>query len=478
MTLRANDFCTCAERGSKVSNDNIRERLDLAREAVEGRLAVSKVAARKLIEANLALIEAEEYRDAKGNSKAAARHELAECSYNECLKDFISFFKTYEAELERALLVYDEVVVASDARAAKRIRAEAEKFETQQSYMRESVWDSLDSIAGLAEAYNSYSAVRNEKQDEVTDFVERELESVELFREEKAAVEQNFEEPAKKEEPTKKEEPPRNTEAPCGPQGYAPYGAYNPYYPPQQSVSIAPATIDISPIIEEAVAAALNKFKSVFEKRADELAEAESAAIITTDKIVKSESEIAEAEAAIAAKLAEIMGGLKTLVDELVVVGESCEKLIETEKEVAERQRRVNDMQRTLVREMQGVQANQKVITGEQSALTEAQATLAELQAANAENNKLILSAEGEVADMQKSLLAAQSAIGESVREVVNSHKSIIAAEQAIISANAKNIEHQRELAEKQSELATIQKNALAEQKALARKVRSQSKTE
>ena len=466
-----------------MSNDNIRERLDLAREAVEGRLAVSKVAARKLIEANLALIEAEEYRDAKGNSKAAARHELAECSYNECLKDFISFFKAYEAELERALLVYDEVVVASDARAAKRIRAEAEKFETQQSYMRESVWDSLDSIAGLAEAYNSYSAVRNEKQDEVTDFVERELESVELFREEKAAVEQNFEEPAKKEELTKKEEPvaqetPRNTEAPCGPQGYAPYGAYNPYYPPQQSVSIAPATIDISPIIEEAVAAALNKFKSVFEKRADELAEAESAAIITTDKIVKSESEIAEAEAAIAAKLAEIMGGLKTLVDELAVVSESCEKLIETEKEVAERQRRVNDMQRTLVREMQGVQANQKVITGEQSALTEAQATLAELQAANAENNKLILSAEGEVADMQKSLLAAQSAIGESVREVVNSHKSIIAAEQAIISANAKNIEHQRELAEKQSELATIQKNALAEQKALARKVRSQSKTE
>ncbi len=469
-----------------MANDNIRQRIEESKLTAESKFAIAKVAARKLLLANDELIEAEEYRDSKGNSKSAARHAMAESAYTECLKDFISFFMAYESHVDSALELYDELI-ATEAKDAKKIRAEAERFETHQSYSKDSIWDTVGVISGVTDAYNAAVKARAQKDERESEpeFEEPLAEDAEEldFEESEAPVSMPDDEPVRDSQPRRDAQnqnpppPPPGAQAPYGAPGYMPYGVYNPYYS-SQNVSIAPASVDISPIIEDAVNVAIKKFKVLLDRHADELSEAASSAIVTTDKIVKSESEIAEAEAAIASKLAELMSGLKKLTDDLVVVTESCEKLIEVEKDVAERQRRVNDMQRSLVREMQGVQANQKVILGEQSALTEAQAALAELQTANAENHKLILSAEGEVADMQKTLLKAQSALGESVREVVNSHKGIVTAEQAIIAANAKNIEHQRELSAKQSELATLQKTIMSEHKTLARKVQAQSKTE
>ena len=469
-----------------MANENIRQRIEDSKIITESKLAISKVAARKLILANEELIEAEEYRDSKGNSKSAAKQAVAESAYSECLKDFISFFMVYESRVDRTLSLYDELIATEKPKEAKKMRIEAERFEANQSCSKDAIWEIVGTISGVAEAYDAAVKARTQKDAE-----EKEPEYNErLSDNEKELISEEEPTPAhvpeaephqntapKREEANHNHPPHQNINAQYGASGYMPYGVYNPYYPPQ-NVSIAPASVDISPIIEDAVNTAMKKFKILFDRHADELSAAEASAIVTTDKIVKSESEIAEAEGAIASKLAEITVGLKKLADDLAVVADSCEKLIETEKDVAERQRRVNDMQRTLVREMQGVQANQKVILGEQSALIEAQTALAELQSANAENHKLILSAENEVMDMQKSLLEAQTAIGESVREVVNSHKSIVAAEQAIITANSKNIEHQQELSKRQSELSTLQKSIMSEHKALARKVQAQSKSE
>lgn len=470
-----------------MEKDNVRQQLEELKLATKSKFAISKVAARKLLLANDELIEAEEYRDFKGNSRAAARHAMAESAYNECLRDFISLFMIYENYVERTLSLYDELIAAEKSRNTKKIRAEAEKFEENQSYSKDSIWDIVGVITGVTEAYEAALKANEQKAAEVQEPSVEETVSEDLDKpaaeEEPTAEQVSEQETAHDTEPQKEEVqnsnfvPPQNVQMPYGAPGYMPYGAYNTYYP-QQNIMIAPASVDISPVIEDAVNAAMKKFKVLLDRHAEELSNAEASAIITTDKIVNSEAEIAEAQAAIASKLAELMSGLKKLTEELVTVADSCEKLIETEKDVAERQRRVNDMQRTLVREMQGVQANQKVILGEQSALIEAQANLAELQSANAENHKLILSAEDEVAQMQKSLLEAQTAIGESVREVVNSHKSIVTAEQAIIAANAKNIEHQRELSQKQSELSSLQKSIMSEHKALARKVQAQNKTE
>lgn len=474
----------CGKEVAKVteSSDNKRQRIEDSKLTVESKFAISKVAARKLVEANAELAAAEEYRSLKGNSKSAAKHAMAASSYNECLKDFISFFMIYERHVNSTLSLYDELIAVSDSKETKKVRAEAERFETSQNYLKDSLWDTVGAISGVSEAYDAALKAYAEENPEEAELgygealeetAEPTLDDISAYDEPPADVPARDEAPQR--ESGNQSNAPKNSGAPQGVPPYMPYGAYVPYYS-SQNVAIAPASIDISPVIEDAVNTAMKKFKLILDRQAEELSEAASSAIITTDKIVKSESEIAEAEAAIASKLAELMAGLKKLTDDLSVVAESCEKIIETEKDVAERQRRVNDMQRTLVREMQGVQANQKVILGEQTALIEEQAALLELQSANAENHKLILAAEGEVADMQKSLLQAQSAIGESVRDVVNSHKSIVSAEQAIISANAKNIEHQRELAEKQGELVALQKSLMAEHKSTARKAQVQSK--
>lgn len=468
-----------------VSSDNNRQKIEDSKLVVDSKFAISKVAARKLAEANDKLIEAEEYRDFKGNSKAAAKHAMAESVYDECLKDFISFFMIYESHVDTTLSLYDELISVADAKDAKKIRTEAEKFEAYQNSLKDSIWDTVGAISGVSDAYEAACKAyqKDVADEEPLEFETPIKESIDdtLSEEVTASIPSRESTPvrdaAPKTEAQNQNSAHQNAGTAYGVPPYMPYGAYPPYYS-SQNVSIAPASIDISPVIEDAVNTAMKKFKVLLDRHSDELAQAASSAIITTDKIVKSESEIAEAEAAIASKLAELMAGLKKLTDELSVVAESCEKLIETEKDVAERQRYVNDMQRTLVREMQGVQANQKVILGEQSALIEEQATLAELQSANAENHKLILAAEEEVADIQKSLLEAQAAIGESVREVVDSHKSIVTAEQAIITANAKNIEHQRELNKKQNELSELQRALMSEQKSIARKVRSQSKSE
>ena len=467
-----------------MANDKIRQRIEEAKLLADSKFAIAKVAARKLLEASEELSLAEEYRDAKGNSKAAAKHAIAEGAYSECLKDFISFFMVYEKRVEGVLSLYDELIATEDLKDTKKIRVEAERYVANQNYLKDSIWTSLGSISGVSEAYDAAVLAHNQMNEEAQSLEQQTSEAEEIDLEEVAETVPTVEaepphvaEPRITEEQKQSQAPQQNQQFPYGAPAYMPYGAYNPYYQPQ-NVAIAPASIDISPIIEDAVNTAMKKFKVVLDRHADELSEAASSAIVTTDKIVKSEAEIAEAEAAIASKLSELMSGLKKLADELTLVADSCEKLIETEKDVAERQRRVNDMQRTLVREMQGVQANQKVILGEQSALVDAQASLAELQSANAENHKLIISAEGEVLDMQKSLLEAQNSISESMREVINSHKSIVSAEQAIIAANTKNIEHQRELSQKQSELSSLQKSIMSEHKALARKVQAQNKAE
>lgn len=473
----------CGKEVAKVteSNDNKKQRIEDSKLTVESKFAISKVAARKLVEANAELAAAEEYRSLKGNSKSAAKYAMAASAYNECLKDFISFFMIYERHVNSTLSLYDELIAVSDSKETKKARTEAERFEAAQNYLKDSIWDTVGAISGVSEAYDAaLKAYADENSEEAEpDYAEDEEQTAEPTLDDISTYDTpTADEPvreAPQREPGAQNNAPQNSAAPQGVPPYAPYGAYVPYYS-SQNVAIAPASIDISPVIEDAVNTAMKKFKIILDRQAEELSEAASSAIVTTDKIVKSESEIAEAEAAIASKLAELTLGLKKLTDDLSEVAESCEKLIETEKDIAERQRRVNDMQRTLVREMQGVQANQKVILGEQSALIEEQAALAELQSANAENHRLILAAEGEVADMQKSLLQAQSQIGESVREVVNSHKSIVTAEQAIISANAKNIEHQRELAEKQGALVALQKSLMAEHKSTARKAQAQSK--
>ena len=447
-------------------DETVRGRIEAAKNNVRDKYAVSKVAARRVAQAHAALIEAEEAKELKNNQKSITRCAVAENNLASAKKEFVSFVSLYTSLVSDVISLYEELAITESPKVARKVRAEAEKFEARENSLKDALYDIVRDVEGIFEM--AFERKRNFEYEEDT---QPEREERYMREEERYMRDEERREP-QYQRPSYREYPPFDY--------YQPH--YEPYRPyPHQPVNIAPTTIDISHIVEEAVASAMEKFKAVFSKRADEFAkengwaEVSQSAPRASRAIVEMENEIAENEAEIAEKLKSIVENLKTVSQSMTELGVSYMALANAEGDAVEAQRKINDMQRALTREIQGVQANQKVIMGEQRAVAEEQAALIAEEKANVENQKLVCQEQSEAVEMQKALIAAQNALDASIKEIIASQKSIISNQQSIMTANAKNMELQRELSERQAELHMVQKSIMSEHKQLARKVKAKT---
>ena len=455
-----------AELGRTVSTaDSLKKKIAAGKATVRRKYKSCKTAAKKLASSRNHLLETEAKKESKRTSSAYARLAVAENRYCAALKEYKSYLSLYDALVDDVLKLYDELVMAENAKGAQRARIAAEKFDTQQNVLKEMLWIIVKDVDFIESA-------EEPKFEEQT--MEKEMPKVE--------------ETAIKEDPVQPKTPPKGNNTPPP---YPNYGVYNipPYYiPPEyayrpyppQGVNVAPASIDISPIVENAVNVAMEKFMAALGKRVDELGgelsqNSQAAVSVVPERVLAMEESVAENEQYIIEKLASLTENLQKMSDEMAELGAAYMQLANKQKDAIELQRRINDMQRALSRELQGVQVNQKVINQDQADVSASQAELIEHQKANAENQKLICESQENIAEMQKTVIETQSAIEESMRGVLSTQKEIISAQQAVINSSSKNVDLQRELAEKQAEVTSIQKAVISEYKHISRAQRNLS---
>ena len=441
----------------------LKKKITAGKSTVNNKYACCKRSAKKLASSRNALIAAEAKKESKRTQRGFAALAVAENRYSAAIKEYKSFLSLYDSLVDDVLKLYDELAMIENAKGAKRARIEADKFDTHQGMLKEILWQIVKDV-DISEPNKS---VKEDNKNPVKeDFVSDKKEP---------------------EEPLQPKAPPQmRQQVPPASQNYnysavpsyfvPPEYIYRPYHP--QGVSIAPMSIDISSIVEDAVASAMGKFKAAFEKRVGTFCEelpitqTESVGVIS-EKVMAMEENVAENEQYIIDKLAALTENLNKMSDEMTELGAAYMELANKQKDSVELQRRINDMQRALSREIQGVQANQKVINQDQADVSAEQASVMEHQKANVENQKLITDSQDSLAEMQKAVIETQTALEESMRDVLRSQKDIIAAQQSVINANTKNVELQRELAQKQSEVTSLQKSVVSEYKQVTRAQRN-----
>ena len=264
----------------------------------------------------------------------------------------------------------------------------------------------------------------------------------------------------------------------------------NPYYyvpVPQPQINVAPVNIDITPIVEDAVSSALEKFKDSFDRRASDyiasMAEklpqaAHNAAEGGIDAPVSQltvgiAENSAEDQAYITEKLTEVAQNVKDLLSSITELSVAYVELAERQKEAIALQRQINDTHRALTREIEGLQINQKVIGQEQAAIAEEQTVVIEQQRAAAAKQKLIMDSQDNITELQRTAMDAQSILEGAIKDVLQSQKEIISSHQSIINGVNKTREIQMELSSKQADLTELQRNALTEQKLLLKSQRT-----
>lgn len=438
-----------------VSNAELRRTLDATCISVKAKYASCTSAAKNLASAYAKLLRAEETREIKNSAKAINAYARAESAFRLYKTEYLACFKHYEDLVEEVTRLYSRLIeLEKNPKAAKKLHSELAKFDAKDGDRR--------------------------------DALSKRVCDIDLTPEEPITVR-----PEKKEEsaPVSSESARRETESVrSGVPFYPPYDPYRPSYP----LNVAPASIDISGIVEDSVRAAMNKFVAVFEKRMDEYesalgefempeSQAQSAPVSPKAEVIcDMESALLDEEERILEKLAEIAGRLRELSESILSVGASAIEIAGAQRDGAEEQKRINEMQRRTARDIQGVIVNQKLIAAEAAELAGAQAAQIEEQKANIENQKLINQSQAEIREMEKSIIEAEQAINDTVRELIAQQKSAIAQQSSIISQGQKNIQAQRELSARQAEVNELQKAALKEQKSVSRdlrKISSKSKS-
>lgn len=288
----------------------------------------------------------------------------------------------------------------------------------------------------------------------------------------------------------------------------------------RQSVTISPVSIDLSPLIEEAVKETMAKFVSTIEERVDayikenyskpvtepapvcEAPVTEAAPSLTEATVSVEATPVADAapvensepsdatpieaaapeaaeptaevtpaqamalevvaneEGFVLKKLSELLEGLKAVMKEADELNAACAEISIKQREAMELQKNINEAQRVALREMQGVQVKQKLINGEQDALIEEQEMAVARQAVVLEKQKAL----EETISTTVEKLDSISKVSELTEATV---KDIITAQKAAAAQSAKLLELQLELTAKQQELALRQKEALSAQKKL-----------
>jgi hypothetical protein len=257
------------------------------------------------------------------------------------------------------------------------------------------------------------------------------------------------------------------------------------------SVNVAPVTIDVTPIVERAIAATIQKLSVGMERKIAEYISGlnipkapATAAVVNCGDVndavknaganVELGKQVLEEEKYIFDKLTAMCEQLKGLLVGIADMSAAYMEIAAKQKEISELQKQTNDMQRHTMREQQGVQVNQRLVNKDQVELVAEQTLLVENQKAAIEKQQVVTEAQNSLAETQKAVIETQGALETAMKTVMQSQKDIIVTQQTIIAGNAKNSEAQKALIARQEEItlaqkeaATAQKQALKEQKAI-----------
>ena len=260
------------------------------------------------------------------------------------------------------------------------------------------------------------------------------------------------------------------------------------------SVSVAPVTIDITPYVERAITATMEKLVAGMERRIESYingleipAPTVQAAPVAIPGAEGISPELTEGVATTAKANNELLSHLldeeKHIFDKLRSMCESSQELVggitgisakylelaELQRQATEYQKQITDMQRHTMREQQGVQVNQKLVNQEQIEISSEQTLVQERQKAVTEKQRSISESQKAIEETQRAVIETQAALEEAMKAVMQAQKEIIATQQQIIAGNAKNQEAQKLMLEKQGEITAAQKEALAAQRQLSR---------
>ena len=261
-----------------------------------------------------------------------------------------------------------------------------------------------------------------------------------------------------------------------------------PTYTYDQAPKIAPVVVDVSSIVEKAIAATMQKFSMAFDRRIEafiaehpvnlpaggyDMASADAPALVSrtygSDEILALESTILDDEKFLIEKLTEMMESLKTLTETMADISATYAELADKQANVNAVQKQTNDMQRHTLREQQGIQVSQRVIAQDQIAIAQDQALLTEQQTAIKDRQASVAEAQSALEETQRVVMENQSTLEKAMSSVMKTQKDLIAAHQAIVAGNTKNVELQKEVTDKQAETFELQKSALNAQKQLLR---------
>ena len=246
---------------------------------------------------------------------------------------------------------------------------------------------------------------------------------------------------------------------------------------------IAPVSIDVSPMLEKALEATMQKFTAAFDKKIEQFladhpvnipvgtAPAAPAGELSygVKEIAALEGLILDDEQALIDKLTAMIETLKTLASGMAQLSALCAEISEKQGAANDMQKQTNDMQRQTMRDQKGIQVSQRVIGQDQAAIAHDQTLLQEQQKTLAENQQALVEAQQAMEETQRLVAENQATLEEAMKDAMQVQKDMIGAQQAIIAGNAKNIEAQGDLVEKQNATLALQKEALVAQKATFR---------
>lgn len=265
-----------------------------------------------------------------------------------------------------------------------------------------------------------------------------------------------------------------------------PYG-----YPPQQpqapeansTPNIAPVSIDVSPMLEKALEATMQKFVAAFDKRIEKfvnehpvnvpVASVGGASYGASSEIATLEGAVIEEEQVIIEKLAAMVENLKALSESMDQLSTLCAEIAVKQNTANEMQKQTNDMQRLTLREQKGVQVGQRVINQDQAVVTQEQIALQDQQKVLLESQQALIEGQQAMEEAQRLVAENQAVIDEALKAAVAAQKEVISAQQAINASNAKALDAQNDVAEKQSATLALQREALAAQRQMFRDQKS-----
>ena len=465
---------------------------------------------------------AKDYNDAakafKKKNSTKNQRKLTEAQDD--LWDRVSAYRKIGASIEDGLQAirnaYTELdALAPDKKAGKALD-ELDKYEASIKKQLDAINREVNELVDIDIAPETEEVVEVEEEEELTldDVVEDAYVPEEPVVEEKPAAVEVKETPVAQPAPQVAPQAAPAPQMPCYPMfpGYAPVAPnvfYNTYLPgyaapaPQaapapvqeaEAPKVAPATIDVSDIVEKAIAATMEKFTAAFDKKLEAfVAEhpvnipmpevvavpapvaVEPAVTPKAGEILEIEANLLENEKGIFDKLVDMTEKLSAFQDTMTKLYEQYVALVANQNEVDQMLQSNSKKQSDVVRDQQAVQIKLDAIIQDQYATKEATKVLQNQQRELNELQNAITNAQNEIAARARVIADTQVTIDESMNAIVAAQKDIIATQQSINAGNKKNADSQAEVIERQGEALELQKEALAAQKQILREQKALS---